>query len=815
MSGKTNVAHLTAALELAKRGLNVFPIRAINNGKCECGDIDCDRPGKHPAVKWAEKATTDVEQIRQWWTEKPNRGIGIACGERSGITVLDIDGDIGLETLAKLQNGAPMPATPTVESRPGHFHYYFAHKPGISSEAGKLGKGIDVRNDGFYVVAPPSPHITGGRYKWVGDTAKLAYAPWPTFLETSEGKAKKKVGRPPKEQFNPANPKDVSSLGDALGFIDPDDIEKWWSVGWILGRAYKQSDAGFALYSAWAGRSRKYDAKRTRQHYYEESRKRKDDGEVLTTASIYKWATEGGWTGVADPAAVEERQFNIFENPFQESKMVAEFAAACAGAPDVFTKDGRLIRIVRYGLSGDREGGGDVQRDATAFIVADYDPDTLSVALGDIAAFWSAKGSGYVRSAFNRRCVGTFLSCREFDGVRPLDAFVAHPTLRADGTLITDIGYDPLSRLYLTSEVPGLQVDADFTRKQATQALKHMLEPFSQYPWASARDRAVFVASAFTVGLRHLFDVVPLFAFSSPKHGTGKTLLTECLSRLWYGITLSKATWTGNPEEMEKRIAAFLLAGDRIVCLDNVTEGQRLEDSTLNKVLTSRRNTFRLLGRTERLELTNEATWFATGNQLRLSGDISRRSLLCYIDSHTANPNLRQFSIENLPGYIMQHRAQLMSCALSIAASWMKAGRPVVSKPARGFGSFIDWFDVIRPLLLWAGEEDIAGAVEASVEEDADEVALNSFANSLRRALPPEDAVGLTTPEIWQLLTKNAEARSAFMGVVGSEPNLRTVGDLLWRCANKVFISDNPGHEFSIVRDVSGKVLHWRIKWFQ
>ena len=66
------------------------------NGKCECGDADCDRPGKHPRTKHGFKdATTNIEQVRGWWREYPNSNIGIATGRPSGLLAIDVDGDSG------------------------------------------------------------------------------------------------------------------------------------------------------------------------------------------------------------------------------------------------------------------------------------------------------------------------------------------------------------------------------------------------------------------------------------------------------------------------------------------------------------------------------------------------------------------------------------------------------------------------------------------------------------------------------------------------------------------------------------------------
>ena len=48
--------------------------------------------GKHPLYTgWYKNSTTDVEQIKKWWTKTPNANIGIPTGEKSGWLVLDVD----------------------------------------------------------------------------------------------------------------------------------------------------------------------------------------------------------------------------------------------------------------------------------------------------------------------------------------------------------------------------------------------------------------------------------------------------------------------------------------------------------------------------------------------------------------------------------------------------------------------------------------------------------------------------------------------------------------------------------------------------
>jgi hypothetical protein len=58
-------------------------------------------------------------------------------------------------------------------------HYYFRAPVGVAirNSAGILGKGLDIRADGGYVVAPPSLHPSGLLYEWLAPEQPLADVP--------------------------------------------------------------------------------------------------------------------------------------------------------------------------------------------------------------------------------------------------------------------------------------------------------------------------------------------------------------------------------------------------------------------------------------------------------------------------------------------------------------------------------------------------------------------------------------------------------------------------------------------------------------
>lgn len=109
---------------------------------------------KRPLLKsWKEYQTrkpTKVE-LTSWWKKWPDANIGIVTGNISGITVVDID-------TYKGGDQKPFPETFTVQTGNGGLQLYYKYKKGltVSADAYKNLPGIDIRNDGGYVVAPPS-----------------------------------------------------------------------------------------------------------------------------------------------------------------------------------------------------------------------------------------------------------------------------------------------------------------------------------------------------------------------------------------------------------------------------------------------------------------------------------------------------------------------------------------------------------------------------------------------------------------------------------------------------------------------------------
>ena len=133
--------------------------------------------GKTPAVASGfYAATTNPETIKRYW-RIADRNIGVPTGIASGFWVVDVDpgGEDGIRRL-EAEHG-PFPATRTMFTPRGGFHFWFKYVGPVPSSIGRIAPHVDVRADSGYVAVAPSV-TANGTYSWLGDPkAELAIAP--------------------------------------------------------------------------------------------------------------------------------------------------------------------------------------------------------------------------------------------------------------------------------------------------------------------------------------------------------------------------------------------------------------------------------------------------------------------------------------------------------------------------------------------------------------------------------------------------------------------------------------------------------------
>jgi hypothetical protein len=175
LAGDLTVAQ--AAEAYAALGVPVVAMHAVRrDGGCTCPrGVRCPDPGKHPRLAdWPATASTSPAQVRRWWRRWPTANVGLATGRR--FDVLDVDGPLGEAELCALAQAGVVPPGGPLARTGGGWHVLLA-PTGAGNRVG-LRPGLDWRGRGGLIVAPPSAHASGTRYRWVRPlTATLPQAP--------------------------------------------------------------------------------------------------------------------------------------------------------------------------------------------------------------------------------------------------------------------------------------------------------------------------------------------------------------------------------------------------------------------------------------------------------------------------------------------------------------------------------------------------------------------------------------------------------------------------------------------------------------
>jgi hypothetical protein len=163
-----------AALGFASMGFSVFPVYGIDDKlNCTCGKAACKDAGKHPFTRLAphglKDAHTDLDKIKTW-----PASVNYAIASDPFI-IVDVDprhhGDKTWRELSR-KTTRHIPYTWQVRTGGGGEHIYFRNTADV--KCGKLGKGVDIKAIGGYVVGPYSKHASGKTYQWTPGCAPPA-----------------------------------------------------------------------------------------------------------------------------------------------------------------------------------------------------------------------------------------------------------------------------------------------------------------------------------------------------------------------------------------------------------------------------------------------------------------------------------------------------------------------------------------------------------------------------------------------------------------------------------------------------------------
>ena len=287
------------------------------------------------------------------------------------------------------------------------------------------------------------------------------------------------------------------------------------------------------------------------------------------------------------------------------------------------------------------------------------------------------------------------------------------PTMRPDGSLLIEPGYDPVTKLYYKrgSDVDLPPIPEHPTKEQAESALRLLSGLLDGFPFDGENaakkhsvSRSVALAGIMTTVLRGAFRATPIFLFLAPEPGTGKTFLVKVISYIATGRAVPGSTGCENKEEMDKRLTADVREAPPILHLNNINFD--IESPLLSEITTEGIAKIRPLGKSERVPCDcTGMTVFINGNNIRVVGELVRRTLVSMIDAKMERPEIRTFEFDPIE-LVQKDRGAYLAAVFTIARAYMAEGCPRPKVPGETLAGYEQWSRFVQHPLIWLGMDD-------------------------------------------------------------------------------------------------------------
>lgn len=466
---------------------------------------------------------------------------------------------------------------------------------------------------------------------------------------------------------------------------------------------------------------------------------------------------------------------------------IDEAVDAAVADPNLFQRNDKLVHVTRVTEQEAREFPALV---AGSPKIHEMGAPTLGERLTRFARWekYDKRAKDYIPAEPTRDIVLGVLARAKWPGIRPLEGVLETPSLRPDGSVLDRAGYDyPTGYLYEPS-MAFPRIPAAPTREDATAALAELLDVFVDFPFEMPAGASVVVAALLTLLARPAIEgATPAFLFDAASPGTGKGLLTDAIAMIATGREAGKQTISKDSrnadEEMKKVMATCALRGARLVVFDNIDGASLFGGPSLEGAITACLFEGRILGKTKDFLIAWRAVVMGTGNNVRVTNDMRRRTLCARLVSRFEDPARRPLSsyryaerAGGLVSWVRANRGRLVRAALTLLRAFVLAGRP---REGVALGSFEAWDRLIAGAIVWAGGADPTQCLLTyadSTDVSPERTALTILLRDLPRL--DENGRGLTAKAITSALWSSERIRGENLPPDGFDDLRSALGEL-------------------------------------
>jgi DNA polymerase-1 len=773
--------------------------------------------GKKPLAKgWRLHTAAEVtpDYLREHFANGSNYNVGVVV--RGPFVHVDLDSkpDAGQSVRAWLATQPQLAAVPRERTGGGaHLLFICRDLPDAVAKAKKAistkvteAVGAELYGDGMNIVVSPSIHKGGCRYEWevTGPIPEVGWAQlcqWFGFAQPETAKR----GRPAKEKPWWAKFKGALHTLDAVALfreaellgdcIDPDEGK--WSVRCPWEQEHSDAKGG--------------DGRDSDTVLFQPERGDEPPG----FKCLHAHCAERSLRDVLD--FLEERTHGCVDRHCREMRVWQEGQAAPDGRPRVLLPELDRPDSEFADELGTHVGPQKVWFNKAETVVAvamrrfsekiaalTFHPVQPVEACTAVEQFVQTgvlredKESGdrvFLRHSMNRECASKLIASPQFrrklpEIIRILD--IPLPIRLGNGEIVfPEVGFDPRFRSHLDPDAPRIRP------MPFDKAVGLLFEVHADFGWKDGQSLIHALARIITPFCRGLMgwdSRFPLWHYSGNRPRAGKDYLAGVTQLLYEGRTCEDAPLERESEETRKRITAALTAGRRSMHFANC-QGY-IQDAAFIGAITSKTFAARNLGSTEAkadLTLPNEIEFSISANVgLTFREDVEPRTRRIALEFFEENANGRVFAKPDLHGWVLAHRADLLSAVGALVRRWMDAGCPSGPTP---FNSFPEWGRTVGGIMHACGLGDpcLPHADDGAVGGDLVEKAMRAL---YRMGFENYPDSWFEKGDLFKLVATCDDEDLAFFGSFGDESSARESKKRMGR-----FMSQYKG------RDLSGTIL--------
>lgn len=313
------------------------------------------------------------------------------------------------------------------------------------------------------------------------------------------------------------------------------------------------------------------------------------------------------------------------------------------------------------------------------------------------------------------RAIRAILERRVWPGLRELLDVVDMPTLRPDGTVIDQEGYDEDTHILYKPRVEKAWAFGN-SFEDAQDAVRQLMEPIAEIPFVDALSRSAWLAFVLTLTARSAVrGVVPGYASDASAGNTGKSLAVSVASVIATGHAAATLPFP-IPSAVEQLLFSAGASGQRLLFFDNI-DRRSAESDAVEGAMTSGSLAQRKFHAQYTIEAPFRCVVAISGNNMEFSPTLGRR----FLYSRQVRPANRgdtwRPAIPRLIEWTKERQANLYCAALTILIAHAKAGRPGGDIL---LGSFEEWSTTIAAALAWLGLPNPIGSRAAVCAPVAD-----------------------------------------------------------------------------------------------